>query len=134
MNLFFALNTTTMQSIFLQNRLAHCAVQCAAKMTTETKKCLKRKRLSHVSKLSRISSLLHHWLARPNQVLSCQNNKIESEIKIQKNLLQIFHQLFWILSAKSLACKAKSSLVLSYLSLKLIRNRKWMNLQIFRPK
>ena len=52
---------------------------------TETKKCLKRKRLSHVSKLSRISSPLHHWLARPNQVLSCQNNKTESEIKIQKN-------------------------------------------------
>ena len=119
LKLFFALNTTTMQRISLQNCLGHCAVQCAAKMTTETKKCLKRKRLSHVSKLSRISSPLHHWLARPNQVLSCQNNKTESEIKIFENpkkLSNCWRYFIVILvfeSAKALACKAKSSLVLS---------------------
>ena len=106
-------------------------MQCAAKMTTETKKCLKRKRLSHVSKLSRISSLLHHWLARPNQVLSCQNNKTESEIKIQK-ICQIAADISSITldfeSAKSLACKAKSSLV------KIVNNDKKqkVNLDIFR--
>jgi hypothetical protein len=107
------------QIIFLQTPLDYCAVQCAAKMTAEAKKCLKRKRLSHVSKLSRISSPLHHWLARPNQVLSCQNNKTESEIKIRK--IQKICQIATDISSKisdlykaaSLADKAKGSLVLS---------------------
>ena len=87
-----------------------------------------------MSKLSRISSLLHHWLARPNQVLSCQNNKTESEIKIQKiqKICQIAADISSITldfeSAKSLACKAKSSLV------KIVNDDKKhkVNLDIFR--
>ena len=68
------------------------------------------------------------------QIKSCQNNKTESEIKIQKiqKICQIAADISSITldfeSAKSLACKAKSSLV------KIVNDDKKhkVNLDIFR--